>query len=175
MAVASALGLPNSTADQVKRFASFRVEAPYAVHYEDGSRGFVDAALPADSLGHLCFRRGTTSVPFSARLAPEEWRALRLAIKQQVIGANVGRCLKWLGGVAAEDGPHTLLLCGGAALDAESGRIVSASLRGMGITVGRADVNGAYGPRYGVALGLLLAFRGAEMGADRGPVNGSEP
>ena len=58
--------------------------------------------------------RGKTPAPFSDRLAPEEWRALRLAIKQQVIGANVGRCLKWLRGVDAGGRPSTLLLCGSA-------------------------------------------------------------
>ena len=108
--------------------------------------------------------RGKTPTPFSDRLAPEEWRSLRLAIKQQVIGANVGRCLKWLMGVDEQGRPSTLLLCGGAALDAESVRIVSESLRAMEITVGRANVAGSYGPRYGVALGLLLAFRAAEGG-----------
>ena len=78
---------------------------------------------------------------------------MRLAIKQHVIGVNVGRCLKWLKGR-----PSTLLLCGGAALDAESVRIVSESLREMGIAVGRANIDGRYGPRYGVALGACLTI-----------------
>ena len=159
VSVARALGLPNRRAEHVKRYASFRVEAPHVVHYEDGSRGFAETSLPVDSLGRLCYLRGKTPTPFSDRLAPEEWRALRLAIKQQVIGANVSRCLKWLDGR-----PDTLLLCGGAALDAESVRIVSESLRAVGITVGRANVAGSYGPRYGVAMGLILAFHAAEEG-----------
>ena len=157
VSVATALGLQNRMAEYVKRFGSFRAEAPHIVHYEDGKRSFVEQGLPADSLGSLCYLRGTTPVPFSNRLAPEEWRSLRLAIKRHVIGANVGRCLKWLGGR-----PDTLLLCGGAALDAESVRIVSESLRAEGTTVGRANVGGTYGPRYGVALGLVLAFRSEE-------------
>ena len=103
--------------------------------------------------GASAYMRGKTPVPFSDRLAPEEWKSLRLAIKRQVIGANVGRCMKWLEGT-----PDALLLCGGAALDAESVRIVSESLRARGTTVGRANIGGSYGPRYGVALGLLLAF-----------------
>ncbi len=167
VSVARALGLRDSTAELVKRSASFRAEAPHVVHYEDGSRGFIEKSLPADSLGRLCTLRGKTPAPFSDRLAPEEWRALRLAIKQQVIGVNVSRCLRWLGDSAAGGGPSTLLLCGGAALDAESVRIVSESLRATGTTVGRANVNGSYGPRYGVALGLLLALRAAEHGAGR--------
>jgi diol dehydratase reactivase alpha subunit len=158
VSVARALGVRNSMAEYVKRSASFRAEAPHAVHYEDGSRGFAETSLPADSLGRLCFMRGKTPVPFSDRLAPEEWRSLRLAIKQQVIGANVGRCLKWLTGAGGRGTPNTLLLCGGAALDAESVRIVSESLRVLETTVGRANVAGSYGPRYGVAMGLLLAF-----------------
>lgn len=160
VSVARALGLQNRMAEYVKRFVSLRVEAPHVVHYEDGSRCFVERSLPADSLGRLCYMRGNTPAPFSDRLAPEEWRSLRLAIKQHVIGVNVGRCLKWLKGR-----PSTLLLCGGAALDAESVRIVSESLREMGIAVGRANIDGRYGPRYGVALGLLLAFHGLEAGA----------
>ena len=163
VSVARALGLRSRRAEYVKRFASLRVEAPHVVHYEDGSRGFAETSLPADSLGRLCYMRGKTPTPFSDRLAPEEWRSLRLAIKQQVIGANVSRCLKWLS-PAGGGAPSTLLLCGGAALDAESVRIVSESLRAMEITVGRANVAGSYGPRYGVALGLLLAFRAAEGG-----------
>jgi hypothetical protein len=154
VSIATALSLQIRLAEHVKRVGSFRAEAPHIVRYEDGNRSFVEQGLRADSLGSLCFMRGTTPVPFSDRLAPEEWRSLRLAIKRHVIGANVGRCMKWLGGT-----PHTLLLCGGAALDAESVRIVSEALRAQGTTVGRANVGGAHGPRYGVALGLVLAFR----------------
>ena len=161
VAVAEALGLQKNRAEYVKRSASFRVEAPHVVHYEDGSRGFAEGSLPADSLGRLCIMRGKTPSAFTDRLAPEEWRSLRLALKQQVIGANVSRCLKWLS-PAGGRAPSTLLLCGGAALDAESVRIVGEALRSMGTTVGRANVGGRFGARYGVALGLLLAFHGSE-------------
>ena len=157
VSVAEALGLQNSSAEYVKRSASFRAEAPHIVHHEDGSRGFVEHSLPADTLGRLCHQRGRTPAAFSDELAPEEWRALRLAIKQQVIGANVRRCLKWMEGT-----PDTLLLCGGAAKDEESVRVVSEAVRALGTTVGRANVSGKYGPRYGVALGLVLAFSTAE-------------
>jgi hypothetical protein len=153
-AVARALGLRTRSAEYVKRFSSFRAEGPHVVHYEDGSRGFVDTSLPADALGRLCYQRGATAAPFSDLLAPEEWRALRLAIKKGVIGASVSRCLKWLSAR-----PQVLLLCGGAALDAEAVRIVGDALRHTGTTVGKANIAGRYGPRYGVALGLLLAFQ----------------
>lgn len=159
--VARALGLQNKAAEYVKRFSSLRAEGPNTVHYEDGSRGFVDRSLPADVFGRLCYMRGHSVTAFSDLLAPEEWRSLRLAIKQSVIGASVSRCLKWLRGR-----PSTLLLCGGAALDAESVRIVTESVRSMGITVGRANINGEYGPRYGVALGLLLAYRRSVAGVE---------
>ncbi len=154
MTVAASLGLPRKSAEYAKRFSSFRAERPHVVHYEDGGRGFVDDKIGADALGRLCYLRRRTVTPFADGLAPEEWRALRLAIKQSVIGANVSRCLRWLGGR-----PAGVLLCGGAAQDAESVRIVSESLRGTAITVGKANINGTLGPRYGVALGLLLDFQ----------------
>ena len=160
-AVAQALDLQMKSAEYVKRFSSFRAEGPHVVHYEDGSRGFVDAALPSDAIGRLCYAGGRSSRPFSDLLAPEEWRSLRLAIKRSVIGANVSRCLTWL-----RVRPRVVLLCGGAALDAEAVRIVGDSLRGTGTTVGKANVGGAYGPRYGVAMGLLLGFRNSNRKVD---------
>jgi Diol dehydratase reactivase ATPase-like domain/DD-reactivating factor swiveling domain len=164
-AVAKALDLQMKSAEYVKRFSSFRPEGPHVVHYEDGSRGFVDAALPSNALGRLCYTRGRSSTPFSDLLAPEEWRSLRLAIKRGVIGASVDRCLTWL-----RVRPRIALLCGGAALDSEAVRIVGDSLRGTGTTVGKANIGGAYGPRFGVAMGLLLAFQrsGREIDAPRG-------
>jgi len=164
-AVAKALDLQMKSAEYVKRFSSFRAEGPHVVHYEDGSRGFVDAALPSDALGRLCYTRGRSCTPFSDLLAPEEWRSLRLAIKRGVIGASVSRCLTWL-----RARPHVVLLCGGAALDAEAVRIVGDALRGAGTTVGKANIAGAYGPRFGVAMGLLLAFQrsGLEVVASGG-------
>jgi diol dehydratase reactivase alpha subunit len=160
-AVAQALDLQGRSAEYVKRFSSFRAEGPHVVHYEDGSRGFVDAALPSDALGRLCYARGRSTTPFSDLLAPEEWRSLRLAIKRSVIGASVSRCLTWL-----RARPQVVLLCGGAALDAEAVRIVGDSLRGMGTTVGKANVGGTYGPRYGVAMGLLLGFQSSNREVD---------
>ena len=160
-AVARALDLQTKSAEYVKRFSSFRAEGPHVVHYEDGSRGFVDAALPSDTLGRLCYSRGRSSTAFSDLLAPEEWRSLRLAIKRGVIGANVSRCLSWL-----RARPRVVLLCGGAALDAEAVRIVGDSLRGTGTTVGKANIGGAYGPRFGVAMGLLLASQRSGLEVD---------
>jgi diol dehydratase reactivase alpha subunit len=156
VAVARALGLAGRAAEYVKRYPCFRVEAPQMVHYEDGTRGFAERALPAEALGRLCFMSGATPVPFSSRLSPEEWRGLRLAIKKHVIGASVSRALRWL-----EGRPRMLLLCGGAALDAESVRAVGEAV-GEGVTVGRANVAGTMGPRHAVALGLVHAFRDSE-------------
>jgi hypothetical protein len=162
VSVAKALGLRKRVGESVKKFVSLRVEAPHMVHYEDGSRSFVETPLPAAALGRLCFLRGATPTPFSDRLAPEEWRPLRLAIKQRAIGANVARCLRWLKGR-----PSTLLLSGGAALDAEAVRIVSESVQHLETVVGTANIDGTHGPRYGVALGLLLAFEQSDMGGRR--------
>ncbi len=149
--MATALGLRGRLAEHVKRYASFRAETPGVVHYEDGSRAFAKRSLPPQVLGRLCYPGRNGPVPFSDTLAPEEWRPLRLAIKQCVIGANVDRCLHWLDGT-----PAGLLLCGGAALDGEAVRIVAESPGDRGVTVGRANVAGSHGPRYAVALGLAM-------------------
>ena len=74
VSVAKALGLRKRVGESVKKFVSLRVEAPHMVHYEDGSRSFVETPLPAAALGRLCFLRGATPTPFSDRLAPEESR-----------------------------------------------------------------------------------------------------
>lgn len=159
--VAIALGLHRTTAEYVKRYRSLRVETPHTVHDEDGTRRFVDAPMPPATLARLCYMRGDTPMPFADRLAPEEWGSLRLAIKRHVIGASVSRCLRWL-----PERPRALLVCGGAALDTESVRIVAETVRRLDITVGRANVNGSYGPRCAVALGLILALRRSEATPD---------
>jgi hypothetical protein len=152
LTVGQVLGIPLRLAEYVKRVAAFRPEAPHIVRYEDGSRAFVSNTISADSLGRLCIATGLSTRAFSDSLAPEEWRALRLAVKRGIVGANIARCLRNL-----SETPTTLLLCGGAALDAESVRIVTDAVSPLGVTVGRADVGGRFGPRYAVAYGLADA------------------
>jgi 1,6-anhydro-N-acetylmuramate kinase len=92
-------------------------------------------------------------VPFSARLAAEEWRSLRLAIKQETVAANIARCLR-----AFDRPPAALVLAGGGALDDELLRTVAEALRSVRIVVGRANVDGVHGPRFAVASGLVAMY-----------------
>ncbi|KDF00173.1 diol dehydratase reactivation protein [Mycolicibacterium aromaticivorans JS19b1 = JCM 16368] len=149
-AVAATLGVPRALAEQIKRSPAIRVEGPHIAHEEDGRRVFLDAPAPPEAIGRLCTRGNAGLVPFSNRLAAEEWRSLRLAVKQQTVAANIARCLK-----AFEQPPVALVLAGGGALDDELLRTVGESLRSVPVAVGRANVDGAHGPRYAVASGLV--------------------
>ena len=150
IAVARVLGIPRALAERVKRTPAVRVESPHVAHEEDGRRVFLEGTAPADAIGRLCTRGSAGLVPFSSRLAAEEWRSLRLAIKQETVAANIARCLK-----AFDRPPTALVLAGGGALDDELLRAVGESLRGVGIVVGRADIDGVHGPRFAVASGLV--------------------
>jgi diol dehydratase reactivase alpha subunit len=152
-AVARVLGVPRALAERVKRTPALRVEGPHVAHEEDGRRLFLDSPAPADAIGRLCTRGSAGLVPFSNKLAAEEWRSLRLAIKQQTVAANIVRCLR-----AFEEPPPALVLAGGGALDDELLRTVAESLRSTGVVVGRASIDGVYGPRYAVASGLVHLF-----------------
>ncbi|AQT78198.1 diol dehydratase reactivase [Mycolicibacterium litorale] len=149
-AVAATLGIPRALAEQVKRSPAIRVEGPHIAHEEDGRRVFLDSPAPPEAIGRLCTRGSAGLVPFSNRLAAEEWRSLRLAVKQQTVAANIARCLK-----AFDRPPVALVLAGGGALDDELLRTVGESLRNVPVAVGRADVDGVHGPRYAVASGLV--------------------
>jgi hypothetical protein len=156
-AVARTLGIPRALAERVKRTPALRVEGPHVAHEEDGRRVFLDSPAPADAIGRLCTRGSAGLVPFSRRLAAEEWRSLRLAIKQETVAANIARALR-----AFDALPGVLVLAGGGALDDELMRTVGESLRGIPVAVGRADIDGVHGPRFAVASGLvhLAAARG---------------
>ena len=151
ISVAFALGLTRGLAEYVKRSPSVRVETPHLVHHEDGSRDFLVHPAPG--------RRGRESLLAATRRPatvhrrplPEEWRALRLSIKAQVIIGNLERCLDKLA-----ETPKVVLLCGGAAHDKELVRIVNDWIGARGATAGRTNVSARFGPRYAVALGLVL-------------------
>ncbi|GFG53928.1 diol dehydratase reactivation protein [Mycolicibacterium agri] len=153
VAVAKVLGIPRALAEQVKRSPAVRVESPHLAHEEDGRRVFLDHPAQADAIGRLCTRGSAGLVPFSGRLAAEEWRSLRLAIKRETVAANIARCLPVF------DRPSTaLLLAGGGALDDELLRTVAETLRGSDMVVGRANVDGVHGPRFAVASGLVHLY-----------------
>ena len=152
-AVAATLGVPRALAEQIKRSPAIRVEGPHIAHEEDGRRVFLDSPAPPEAIGRLCTRGSAGLVPFSNRLAAEEWRSLRLAVKQQTVAANIARCLK-----AFETPPVALVLAGGGALDDELLRTVGESLRNVPVAVGRANVDRVHGPRYAVAAGLVHLY-----------------
>ncbi|MGP4058057.1 diol dehydratase reactivase ATPase-like domain-containing protein [Mycobacterium sp. 4D054] len=153
VAVARVLGIPRGLAETVKRTPAVRVEGPHVAHEEDGRRVFLDSPASADAIGRLCTRGSAGLVPFSNRLAAEEWRSLRLAIKQETVAANIARCL-----TAFDEPPVALVLAGGGALDDELMRTVGEALRGARIVVGRADIDGVHGPRFAVARGLVAMY-----------------
>jgi hypothetical protein len=153
IAVARVLGIPRALAERVKRTPALRVESPHVAHEEDGRRVFLDAPAPADAIGRLCTRGSASLVPFSTRLAAEEWRSLRLAIKQETVAANIARCMK-----AFDEPPTALVLAGGGALDDELLRTVGESLRTIPVVVGRANIDGVHGPRFAVASGLVHLY-----------------
>ncbi|CAN5323235.1 diol dehydratase reactivase ATPase-like domain-containing protein [soil metagenome] len=152
-AVAQVLGIPRALAERVKRSPALRVEGPHVAHEEDGRRLFLDNPAPADAIGRLCTRGGAGLVPFSYKLAAEEWRSLRLAIKQETVAANITRCMR-----AFDEPPAALVLAGGGALDDELLRTVGESLRSIPVAVGRANIDGVHGPRFAVAAGLVHLY-----------------
>jgi 1,6-anhydro-N-acetylmuramate kinase len=83
-------------------------------------------------------------------MAPGEWRALRLRLKTELVGANVHRAVRTL-----DVSPRAVVVVGGPAADDEVLAAVTAALPG-GVAVGRGDAMGSLGVRYAVACGLLL-------------------
>ena len=159
IAVSRVLGIPRALAEGVKRTPALRVENPHVAHEEDGRRVFLDRPATSDAIGWLCTRGSAGLVPFSARLAAEEWRSLRLAIKQETVAANIARCLR-----AFDQPPTALVLAGGGALDDELLRTVGESLRSIPIAVGRANIDGVHGPRFAVASGLVHLYAAGRAG-----------
>ncbi|QNJ94177.1 diol dehydratase reactivase [Mycolicibacterium fluoranthenivorans] len=148
-AVARVLSIPRALAERVKRSPALRVEGPHLAHEEDGRRVFLDTPATADAIGRLCTRGSAGLVPFSRTLAAEEWRSLRLAVKEATVASNIVRCLR-----VFDRMPAVLVLAGGGALDDELIRTVGEALRGE-VVVGRAHIDGVHGPRYAVASGLV--------------------
>jgi hypothetical protein len=152
-AVSYVLGISRIAAEYVKRGQAVRMESELLATHESGERVFQELAAPMSTVSWLCARGPGRLLPFSTALAPGDWRALRLALKQHVIGANIRRCLGFV-----EDAGTPLLLCGGAALDDELVAAVTDALHASGVSVSRADVAGRLGPRYAVALGAALSL-----------------
>jgi hypothetical protein len=150
-ATAAVLGIAGTPAEWAKRGPAARVEAPQLLLAEDGTRTFLDAPIRRDAIGALVVPGPTGWLPFGHRIAPSEWRALRLRLKPEILGANLMRVLPAT--------PATVLVVGGPAGDDE---ILGCVARAMppGTAVGRADTAGRLGHRHAVAYGLVLSTAG---------------
>jgi Diol dehydratase reactivase ATPase-like domain/DD-reactivating factor swiveling domain len=142
-------------AERAKLHRSVRVESPFTLHHEDGSRTFLGEPAAPGTLARLCVLDGRALVPLRAPLAPEVWRGLRRAAKRDVLALNVLRAVDAVGGVPRGE---LVTLVGGSAADGEVVDVVAAELAGLDVAVARGDVLGRHGPRAAVAVGLVLAF-----------------
>ncbi len=144
----------HGAAEWVKRGPASRIETPHLAVDESGDRRFLQAPAARGSVGWLVVPGPSGLLPFTKDLAPPEWRALRLALKQQVFGRNLARGLLRL--AASGHGSQTpeAVLVGGPAGDEEITDAMHGWLRAQGIS--RANVGGLLGHRWAVAYGLVL-------------------
>lgn len=152
VATAELLGVPRGQAEWVKRGPCSRVESPHVLAGEDGRRHFLDEVAPAGSVGRLVVPGPAGPLPFSAVLAPAEWRALRLRLKSAVLGDNVRRA----SGTGAPNGSvrGDVVVVGGPAGDDE---VLDALARALPDAVpGRGDAAAVLGHRWAVAYGLVV-------------------
>jgi len=149
------LGVGRDSAERAKRHRAARVETPFVLHHEDGSRTFLGEPAPPDALAHLCVLAGGPPEPLATTLAPEVWGGLRRSAKQSVIGRNVRRAIDAAGGVPRGE---LVTLVGGCASDPEVLDAVAVELGDLDVAVARGNVLGRHGPRAAVAVGLVLAY-----------------
>jgi hypothetical protein len=152
---AGLLGSQLALAERAKRHRSARVETPFTLHHEDGSRSFLGEPAPPDTLARLCAMDGKRLVALPSQLAPEVWRRLRQAAKRQLLGFNVRRAIDAIGGVPRGE---LVLLIGGCASDHEVLDVVAGELEELDLALARGNVLGRHGPRAAVAVGLVLTF-----------------
>ena len=158
-ATAALLQVPNGQAEWVKRGPSARVEGPYVLVAEDGTRRFLDVAAAAGSVGWLVVPGPAGALPFHRNLTPGEWRSLRLRLKRSVLGDNMARG-------AAGDVEGDVIVVGGPAGDDEVLDCVARALPGA--VPGRGDVAGVLGHRWAVAWGLVTIAAAGEPGPGTG-------
>ena len=149
-AIAETLGISRAAADWVKRGPCIRIDGQ-RYEAEDGTRGFLDSPAPASATGMLAVGGPGGPLPFDRRHGPGEWRAIRLRIKQSVLGGNLARAMH-----AVTEQPSQILIVGGPAGDDELLPVIARSIPGD-IPIGRGNVAGHLGHRYAVAYGLALA------------------
>jgi len=159
-AVAATLGVTRSAAEWVKRGPCLRIASGgQRFEAEDGSRGFIECAIPPAATGMLVVDGPAGLLPFDREHTPSEWRALRLRLKEAVFGGNLRRVLREIGMPAAQ-----VLIVGGPADDDELLGVLARSLP-ESVIAGRSRVGETLvvdprvpplGSRYAVALGLCL-------------------
>lgn len=147
LAVGRSLGVPRGAADWVKRGPAGRLEGPHVIAAENGDRQFLGAPAAPDAVGALVVSGPAGLLPFNRSMALSEWRALRLRLKSDTLGRNIGRALR---GMDVSE----LIVVGGPAGDEEL--LASLRERVPGVVVGRGDVAGRLGHRWAVAYGLCL-------------------
>ncbi len=148
VSVAELMGISRGQAEWVKRGPCERVEAPHVLVDESGLRRFADEPVPTGSVGWLVVPGPAGPLPFEQRLAPSEWRALRLTLKQDLIGGNIRRA------VSSGVGQSDVIVVGGPAGDDEVLDCVARALPGA--IPGRGNVAGVLGHRWAVAYGLVV-------------------
>ena len=150
---AGVLGVGSESAELAKRTSSVRVETPFVLLHEDGTRSFRSEPAPPATLARLCTYRAEALEPIGSHHSPEAWARLRREAKHAVIGTNVRRALAATGGARPGE---LVTLVGGSACDREIVAIVDHALRDLDVAVARGNVLGAHGPRAAVAVGLVL-------------------
>ncbi len=148
-ATSSVLGISTAMAEWVKRGPAQRVEAPHLIANEDGQRQFSDSPLPSNSLGWLTAPGPAGPLAFAANLPLGEWRQLRLALKEAVIGQNLARML-----TRPPTEQASVVLVGGPVGDDELFESLVRQLPWA--LLGRGNVAGMLGHRWAVAYGLTL-------------------
>ena len=144
----------HGAAEWVKRGPASRIETPHLAVDESGERRFLETPAARGSVGWLVVPGPSGLLPFSKDLSPPEWRALRLALKQQIFGRNLARGLRRLASSGHPSQAPEAILVGGPAGDEEITDAIHGWLRAQGIS--RANVGGLLGHRWAVAYGLIL-------------------
>lgn len=160
-ALAAYAGLPAALAESAKLHPAVSVLEPRLVLDERGTRRFLADPAPAAAVGGLALDTPEGIVPLpGVEAAAETFAATRRALKRDVLGRNVARCLAALG-----SHPGQVILAGGGALDDEVAAAIAAALgaprRPAGPrapAIGRANVAGRFGPRAAVGAGLVVRW-----------------
>lgn len=145
-------------AEKIKKLPVAKVESLFHIRMESGQVTYVKDPLPPTLYGRLVIIDGTDYIPIHHNVTMEKVITLRKEAKKRVFLSNINRGLHML----EQEGLScsTMVLVGGSALDFELPGMLLDHLSRKGITVGRGNIQGKYGPRKAVATGLLLMQEG---------------